>query len=97
MEKCCLRIRRPGKAKLCKKMFTQLPYMLLVVILLRETVPLLETVFVDPECLSPDLESGYFSILDSGSRILDQTKKRGEKNLKYPPPVQHKSPNRRWP
>ncbi len=27
----------------------------------------------------PDLESGYFSILDSGSRILDQTKKRGEK------------------
>ncbi len=82
MEKCCLRIRRPGKAKLCKKWL--LSYMLLVVILLGETVPLLETVFVDPECLS---------------RIQDLLKIKNLKfkNLEYPPPVQHKSPARRWP
>jgi hypothetical protein len=68
--------------------------MLLVVILLGETVPLLETVFVDPECLSPILNPDIFPswIQDLGSWI--KLKREGKKFKKYPP-VQHKKPKQK--
>jgi hypothetical protein len=67
--------------------------MLLVVILLGETVPLLETVFVGPECLSrilnPDIFPSWIQVLGSWIK-----QKREGKKFKIPP-VQHKKPKQK--